>query len=169
MKIFYAISLTALVLVGCDKQSGSVVPTTSAPAAPSVTYKPLIVSGSGVGNVFTFSNRAMGGRAINYQSRTGAVNVMDFVVDNPDDTGYIGVEKAYAFDEKYLLIVSTGENGMSCPATTYAFTYDSESESVTGKKQIDGCSENVETLTEGNKLTVKKEGQTTIFYNGEVK
>ncbi|WP_255263391.1 hypothetical protein [Pseudomonas aegrilactucae] len=94
---------------------------------------------------------------------------MEFVVDDVDLTTYVGVEKAYAFGGKYLLVVSTGESGMSCPATTYAFTYDSASESVTGKTEIDGCSENVEALAEGNKLTVKKEGKASVFYNGDVK
>jgi len=169
MNIFYIIPLAVLVLVGCDQQSKPVASSHITPTAPPVTYKPLLVSGSSIGNVFTLTNRELGGQAINYPSRAGLVNVMEFVIDNPDDTGYVGVEKAYAFGEKNLLIVSTGEYGLSCPATTYALTYDSESESVTGKKVIEGCSENVETLTEGNKLTVKKEGESSIFYNGEVK
>lgn len=97
------------------------------------------------------------------------MNVMESVVEDLDATGYVAVEKAYAFGDKYLVVVSTGEFGMSCPATTYAFTFDTAGEYVSGKAEIDGCSENVEVLTEGNKLTIKKEGKPSIFYNGIVK
>jgi len=33
---------------------------------------------------------------------------------------------------------------------------------------VDGCSELVEAMAEGNKLTVKKEGAGTVVYNGVV-
>lgn len=209
MKLFYALAIAALAVVGCDKQpqsstTGSTTaqchkdtdckgdriceagvctspqsaanltgakpePAIHAPAAPSMAYTPMAISDDQVGGVFTLDTREMGGAAINYVSRAGVVNVMEFVVDDVDLTTYVGVEKAYSFGGKYLLVVSTGESGMSCPATTYAFTYDSASESVTGKTEIDGCSENVEALAEGNKLTVKKEGKASVFYNGDVK
>lgn len=138
------------------------------PTAPSVTYEPLSVTTDRIGGVFTLETRELGGSAINYQSRAGVVNVMESVVEDPDATGYVNVEKAYRFGDKYLLIVSTGEYGMSCPATTYAFTYDTSGEYVSGKSLIDGCSENVEALSDGNKLTVKKDGNPSVFYNGEV-
>lgn len=53
------------------------------------------------------------------------MNILEHVVEYPDGTGYVNVEKAYSFGSKYLLIVSTGENGNSCPATTYAIAFDS--------------------------------------------
>lgn len=140
-----------------------------APEAPRVSYVPLLISGDDIGGVFTTSTREMGGSAINYVSRAGVVNIMDYVVEDPDLTGYVAVEKAYAFGNKYLLVVSTGEGGASCPATTYAFTFDSASESVTGKMEINDCSELVESLADGNKLIVKKEGVQQVFYNGDVK
>lgn len=137
--------------------------------APSVQYKSVVVSETGIGDAFTFSRRELGGEAINYQSRAGVMNVMEAVVDDLDATGYVSVEKAYVFGEKYLVVVSTGEGGNSCPATTYAFTFDTKSEYLSGKVEIDGCSEEVEALAEGNKLTIKKEGKPSIFYNGDAK
>lgn len=142
---------------------------TNATSAPSVAYEAVLVSDSDVGNAFTLAPREMGGSAINYQSRAGLVNVMEQVVEDPDLTTYVAVEKAYKFGDKYVLIVSTGENGASCPATTYAFTYDTKVENVSGKASIDGCSEIVDSMAEGNKLTVKKDGKASVFYNGDVK
>ena len=138
-------------------------------AAPSVQYKPLTVTNEGIGDVFHFATREMGGSAINYIARIGVMNVMEQVVPDVDATGYVSVVKAYAFGDKYLLVVSTGELGMSCAANTYAFTFDTAGEYVSGKKDIDGCSEEVEVLAEGNKLIVKKDGEASIFYNGIVK
>lgn len=146
----------------------SIIKAAPAPAAPPMAYQALPVTEEGVGNVFSFANSDMGGKEINYVSRAGVVNVMEFVVDDVSLTGYVQVERAYSFGGKYLLVVSTGESGNSCPATTYAFTYDSASESVTGKTEIDGCSETVQALAEGNKLTVKKDGKASVFYNGNV-
>lgn len=144
-------------------------PLVAAPAAPAMAYEPLLVTESGVADVFTLKSLDTLGQAINYQSRAGVVNVMEYVVDDVEVTGYVAIEKAYAFGGKYLLIVSTGEGGNACPASTYAFTFDTATESVQGKTQIDGCSENVEALAEGNKLTVKKEGSASVFYNAQVK
>lgn len=140
-----------------------------APPAPTISYEPLIVSENDVGNIFNIQTRDMGGSAINYQSRAGVVNIMEQVVDDIDATGYVAIEKVYKFYDKYQFIVSTGEYGMSCPATTYAFTFDTKSESVTGKTQIDGCSESVDSFADGNKLMVKKDGKPSTFYNGETK
>lgn len=144
-----------------------------APAAPSMSYEPLYVSDTGVGfdNIFTIGplgGDAMG-NALNYQSKAGVTNVMEQVVQDAQTIGYLKVEHAYKFGNKYVLVVSTGENGNSCPATTYAFTYDSKIESVTSKTTVEGCSVIVEALADGNKLTVKKEDKPTIIYNGEVK
>lgn len=139
------------------------------PEAPAVKYEPLLVSDTGIGDVFHFSQRELGGMSIDYLSRAGVVNIMDSVVEDPDATAYVKVEKTYAFGDKYLFVVSTGEGGMSCPATTYAFTFDASREYVSGKTEIDGCSESVDTFADGNKLTVKKEGEASVFYNGLVK
>ena len=165
--------VTAAVNVGCgktaetsDKPVEKVAE--SAPAAPTISYEPLLVSDGSVGNTFSVQPLESG-NAINYASRAGVMNILEYVVEYPDGTGYVNVEKAYSFGSKYLLIVSTGENGNSCPATTYAIAFDSKTESVTGKEEIAGCSETVESLSDGNKLTVKKEGAASVFYNGEVK
>ncbi len=97
------------------------------------------------------------------------MNLLESVVEYADSTGYVTIEKAYAFGpNKYVLIVSTGENGMSCPATTYVLSFDTQSEHVDGKASIDGCSEEVESFAEGNKLSIKKEGETTVVFNGKV-
>ena len=82
--------------------------------------------------------------------------------------GYLAFEKTYQFGENYIFIISTGENGNSCPATTYAFQVDTAANRISDKHEIAGCSENVETFSEGNTLMVKKEGNASIFYNGEV-
>lgn len=142
------------------------------PAAPTVSYEALYVSDEGVGydQIFALESRGEDtmGQAINYQSKAGRVNVMEQVVEDVELTGYVHIDHAYKFADQYVLIVSTGEHGNSCPATTYAFSYDTKSESVTGKTEIDGCSENVQAFAEGNKLTVKKDGKATTIYNGKV-
>lgn len=130
--------------------------------APSVAYEQLIVTNDRISDIFTIPED---GRSINYQSRAGTTNILEQVLEDVDLAGYIKVEKAYKFSEKYVFIVATGEKGASCPSTTYAFTFDTKTESVTGKKELDGCSENVESLSDGNKLIVKKEGSSSTFYN----
>ena len=136
--------------------------------APAVAYEAVLVSGEEAG---PFTVTAMdSGNAIAYQSRAGVMNLLESVVDYPDGTGYVVIEKAYAFGpNKYVLVVSTGESGMSCPATTYVLSFDTKSEHVDGKASIDGCSEEVESFADGNKLSIKKEGETTVVYNGTVK
>ena len=137
------------------------------PAAPSIAYESVLVSGEEAGP-FTVTSMDSG-NAITYQSRAGVMNLLESVVEYPDGTGYVTIEKAYAFGpNKYVLIVSTGENGMSCPATTYVLSFDTQSEYVDGKASIDGCSEEVESFAEGNKLSIKKEGETTVVFNGKV-
>lgn len=174
MKTKILLAAILLALAGCNKTPQTQSPVVDATsAAPTVQYKALLVSDSGVEDIFTLrtpdvSKGESGGNELNYQSRAGVMNVMESVVDDPETTGYIAVEKAYRFGDKYLLVVSTGEYGNACPATTYAFTFDPTTESVTGKTTVDGCSETVEALAEGNKLTVKKDGNASIFYNGEV-
>lgn len=139
-----------------------------APAAPSVAYQAVLVDGDGAGP-FTISHMEIG-TALNYQSRAGVMNIMEYVVEDAEATGYVAIEKAYSFGpSKYVLIVSTGEFGNSCPATTYAVSFDTASESVDGKTSIAGCSEIVEAMSEGNKLTVKKDGEATVVFNGIVK
>ncbi len=185
--------ISTLILSACDKpqkteqppptpQNEQTIQTASdiklkqeEPAAPSMSYEPIYVSDEGVGydNIFTLEDRGSEdstSKAIMYQSKAGSINVMEQVVDDVDNLfGYLIIERAYKFGNKYVLVISTGENGNSCPATTYAFTYDTKEESVTGKTEIDGCSEIIESFAEGNKLTIKKDGKATIVYNGEIK
>lgn len=166
-------SLLILAAAGCSKapeeksklQENSV--TVMPPPAPLMSYEPLIVSDGSVSNLFTVEQMDSG-NAIDYTSRAGVTNLLDSVVQYPDATGYVKIERAYKFGEKYIFIVSTGENGASCPATTYVFAFDIKTESVTGKKDIDGCSEIVESLSDGNKLIVKKDGASSTFYNGDI-
>lgn len=143
------------------------IPAVAAPAAPSMEYEAVLISADTAG---PFNTAYMDlGTALNYQSRAGVANLMEQVVEDPEATGYVKIEKVYAFgSDKYVLIVSTGENGNSCPATTYVFSYDTKGEYVDGKAGIDGCSETVEAFAEGNKLSIKKEGETTVVYNGKV-
>lgn len=143
-----------------------------APAAPSMSYEALYISDSGVGydNVFLLQDIPDSmSKALIYQTKAGPHNIMEDVVEDPEALGYLNLEQAYKFGNKYVLVVSTGENGNSCPATTYTFSYDIKSESVIGKTEINGCSEVVEAFADGNKLTVKKDEKPTIIYNGEVK
>lgn len=135
-----------------------------APPAPSIAYQAILISGEEVGP-FTLN-----GTEINYQSRAGVMNIMEQVLDEPEYATYVAVEKAYAFGPtNYVLIISTGEGGNACPATTYAVSFNTQTESVDGKATIDGCSEAVDSLADGNKLIIKKEGATTEVYNGLVK
>ncbi|ROZ81571.1 hypothetical protein EF096_17410 [Pseudomonas neustonica] len=139
-----------------------------APAAPSISYEALLTT-SDSGGPFSIEHMDMG-TALTYQSRAGVMNLMEYVVDDPESTGYVSIEKVYSFGpNNYVLVVSTGEMGRSCEANTYAFSFDSKQEYVDGKTNIDGCSETVETFAEGNKLSIRKDGETTIVYNGVVK
>jgi hypothetical protein len=109
------------------------------------------------------------GIAITYLSRAGVMNLLESVIEYPEATGYVKIEKAYAFGpDRFVLIVSTGEFGRSCPAATYVLSFDTQSEHVDGSASIDGCSEIVEAFAEGNKLSIKKEGETTVVFNGKV-
>ncbi|MCO7519001.1 MULTISPECIES: hypothetical protein [unclassified Pseudomonas] len=179
MKRLLALTLLTLALSGCDKAEQATALTGQCakdtdckgeriPAAPSVTYAPLPVSDAGTG---PFTLQQMGtGSALNYPSRAGVVNLMAAIVEEPEYTGYVTLEKAYAFGpSRYVLVISTGEGGNACPASTYVFSFDSSAEQVDGKQQVDGCSEMVESLAEGNTLTIKKEGSASVVYNGQVK
>ncbi|AHL33515.1 lipoprotein [Pseudomonas brassicacearum] len=139
-----------------------------APPAPSgVAYQPLPVDTERAGPFTTQTLEA--GTALNYQSRVGVVNVMESIVEQPEYTGYVAIEKAYTFGpSRYVVVVSTGEGGNGCPASTYVFSFDAQAERVDGRREVDGCSELVEAMAEGNKLTVKKEGAGTVVYNGVV-
>lgn len=139
-----------------------------APSAPSISYEALLTT-SDSGGPFSIERIDMG-TALTYQSRAGVINLMEYIVDDPEATGYVSIEQVYSFGpNNYVLVVSTGELGRSCAANTYAFSFDSKREYVDGKTVIDGCSETVETFAEGNKLSLRKEGETTVVYNGVVK
>jgi len=147
-------------------------PTPQSPLAtrpePIAVAEAILVSGKEAGP-FTVTP-IDGGNAINYQSRAGVMNLLESVLEYPDGTGYVVIEKAYGFGpNKYVLIVSTAESGNSCPATTYVLSFDTKTEYVDGKASIDGCSEEVESFADGNKLSIKKDGETTVVYNGAVK
>tara|TARA_B100000965_G_scaffold149937_2_gene124699 strand:+ start:12911 stop:13531 length:621 start_codon:yes stop_codon:yes gene_type:complete len=137
------------------------------PAAPSVAYEPVLVSGSDAGP-FSVSYTELG-TAITYLSRAGVMNLLESVVEYPEATGYVTIKNAYAFGpDRFVLIVSTGEYGRSCPAATYVLSFDTQSEYVDGRASIEGCSEIVEAFADGNKLSIKKEGETTVVFNGKV-
>lgn len=135
-----------------------------APAAPSVTYQSVLISGDQVGPFTT------GADAINYQSRAGVMNILEQVLEEPEFSTYVTVEKAYAFGpDRYVLVISTGEGGRACPATTYAVSFSTATESVDGSVTVDGCSEAVDSLAQNNKLTIKKDGKATEIFNGIVR
>lgn len=139
-----------------------------APIPPSIRYEALLTT-SDSGGPFSIEYLDMG-TALTYQSRAGMMNLMEYVVEDPESTGYVSIEKVYSFGpHNYVLVVSTGEMGKSCAANTYAFSFDSNREVVDGKTTIDGCSETVESFAEGNKLSIRKDGETTVVYNGAVK
>ncbi|WP_139671999.1 hypothetical protein [Pseudomonas sp. F16(2018)] len=200
MKRLVALTLLTLAMAGCDKaeqtaaasgqcakdtdckgericESGQCVNPQPQPAlltkpaallAPSIAYEPLPISDEGAGP-FTVQSMELG-TALNYQSRAGVMNVMESIVADAEGTGYVAIEKAYAFGpSRYVLVVSTGEGGNACPASTYVFSFDTSGEYVDGKTEVDGCSEMVESMAEGNKLTIKKDGAATVVYNGQVK
>lgn len=137
------------------------------PALPGVAYEPLPVSAERAG---PFTTQTQGtGTALNYQTRAGVVNVMEAIVEEAEYTGYVAIEKAYTFGpSRYVVVVSTGEGGNACPASTYVFSLDAKAERVDGKREVDGCSELVEVVVEGNRLMVKKEGGGTVVFNGVV-
>tara|TARA_B100000700_G_scaffold251867_1_gene283109 strand:+ start:1124 stop:1666 length:543 start_codon:yes stop_codon:yes gene_type:complete len=138
----------------------------SAPPAPSVSYESLLISGDAAGP-FTVEND--GFSTLNYSSRAGALNLMEAVTQDYEYLGYLTLESAYQFGpDNYVVIVSTGEGGRSCPATTYAIAFDARGEHVTGSTSIDGCSETVQSFAEGNKLMIKKEGDSTVIYNAHI-
>lgn len=141
--------------------------TSPIPVAPVVAYEPVVITNYEAGP-FVISDDT-GYNQLIYQSRAGVTNLMETVADYPDSLGYLGFEKVYFFGpNRYVIIVSTGESGMSCPATTYAISYDIKGEYVVGSTSIDGCSEEVQAFAEGNKLSIKKEGDTTVIYNAEI-
>jgi len=71
-------------------------------------------------------------------------------------------------DRTVTIILSTGEKGASCPATTFVVSFDVNVRKVTGNKQLEGCSEFVETMADGTKLIVKKDAVVSAFLNGKV-
>ena len=147
-------------------------PLHEAQIAPAVAtrYEQLPISDSDIGGIFTSGYSSTDHiPVLAYVSSQGPINLLETVLDDLEASGYVSVAKAYAFGNKYLFIISTGEHGRSCDATTYAFSFDRAQEQVSGKALIDGCSETVESFSEGNKLTVKKEGAVSVFFNGEVK
>jgi hypothetical protein len=137
------------------------------PAPPGVAYETLPVTAERAG---PFTTQTQGtGTALNYQTRAGVVNVMEAIVEEAEYTGYVAIEKAYTFGpSRYVVVVSTGEGGNACPASTYVFSFDAKAERVDGKREVAGCSELVEVVVEGNRLTVKKEGDGTVVFNGVV-
>lgn len=162
---------TILILAGCenhnqDNESSKVI--SDSLTAPSITYTPLLVSENRAGPFSIIYQDTV--TLLGYQARSGTMNLMESFTENPELMGYIKIEKAYSFGpDSYVLIISTGENGLSCPATTYAISFDTKSEHVDGVTGIDGCAETLDSLAEGNKLTIKKDGETTIIYNGVIK
>ncbi|MCJ8206810.1 hypothetical protein [Pseudomonas sp. RGM2987] len=160
----------AVALLAFAQQGFAAEPLTNTeqePAAPGVAYETVTVGEDSAG---PFTTQSMDlGTALNYPSRAGVVNVMESIVEEPEYTGYVAIEKAYKFGPtKYVLVISTGEGGNACPASTYVFTFDTKTEQVDGKSVVEGCSEGVEALAQGNKLTIKKDGAQTVVYNAVV-
>ncbi len=164
MKLKFASILTILCVVGCSdasKEQGSV----ESPIA--MEYESLVVTDGSVDEAFKVEPLEFG-NAINFISRAGVVNILEGVVSDVEATGYVVIDKAYRFGSKYVLVISTGEYGASCPATSYVLVFDVKSEAVTSKSTIEGCSELVESLSEGNKLTIKKDGSSLTIVNAVI-
>ncbi|MDT8906012.1 MULTISPECIES: hypothetical protein [Pseudomonas] len=159
----------------CDlpqpQQSPVAKTTTTQKAAPSappgVAYQALPINTERAG---PFTTQPQGtGTALNYRSRAGVINVMESVVEQAEYTGYVTIERAFTFGpSRYVVVVSTGEGGNACPASTYVLSFDTEAERVDGKQEVKGCSERVEVEAQGNKLLVKKEDGEVTVYNGVV-
>ena len=84
-----------------------------APAAPSISYEALYISDSAVGydNLFSLQDIPDSmSKALIYQSKAGPHNIMEEVVQDTEALGYLKLERAYKFGNKYVLVVSTGEN-----------------------------------------------------------
>lgn len=82
-----------------------------APTAPAIAYSPELISDDAAGP-FTVERMDLG-TALNYQSRAGVLNLMESVVEDPESTGYVKIEKAYSFGpNKYVLVISTGERAI---------------------------------------------------------
>lgn len=162
---------TILILAGCENHNQDNDPPKAISnniTAPSIIYTPLLVAENKAGPFSTIYQDTV--TLLVYQARSGTMNLMEAVTDHPDLMGYIVINKVYSFGpNRYVLIVSTGENGRSCPATTYAISFDTKSEYIDGVTGIDGCAETLDSLAEGNKLTIKKDGEATVIYNGVIK
>lgn len=154
-------TLQSLVAEPASTPTPAPSPTPSAALASDGKYEPLYISENHIGDVFNIS------RYEKYMIYNN-VNLLDYLFEDTDYIGYLEFEKAYQFKDNYVFIISTGENGSSCPATTYAFQLNTEASKISDKHEIEGCSEHVETYSENNALTVKKEGRPSIFYNGIV-
>lgn len=170
-KLLSIIASTTLILAGCENKSQESIQNKAISAditAPSIAYDPLRVSNNEAGPFSIIYQDTV--TLLSYQARSGTMNLMGSILENPELTGYVAINKAYSFGaHRYVLVVSTGELGVSCPARTYVLSFDTKQESVDGYSEIEGCSEVVESLSEGNKLTIKKDGKATIVYNGIAK
>ncbi|MDH0894863.1 MULTISPECIES: hypothetical protein [unclassified Pseudomonas] len=156
------------IMAGCDNNDQKSTQEEEANNAPSIAYEPLLISDDKVGPFSLTRLDTM--NVLAYQARSGTMNLMEAIVEDPESTGYVALKNAYSFGpNRYVLVVSTGELGMSCPAHTYALSFDTKLEYVDGHSEIEGCSEIIESLSEGNKLTIKKDGKSTVVYNGIVK
>lgn len=173
MKISAIGFATIVLLAGCgDKKKEETITTehtVEVAVAPTISYQSVPITFDGAGPFQLVPIEDGISQALFYQARSGQINILNTVVGDPLGLGYLKLEKVYSFGEQYVIIISTGEQGNMCPATTYAFTFDTKSESVTGKADIEGCSESVDTLADGNKLTVKKDGKATIIVNAQFK
>jgi len=164
-------------LTGCNSadeaptkvQTADEIVSTSAtpPPAPTVSYEALMVSSDTVGP-FTVTHDDLEIK-LSYYSRAGVQNLMESVTQDYEYLGYLALESAYQFGpNQFVLIVSTGQSGRSCPATTYAIAFDARGENVSGSTKIEGCSEIVQVFADGNEMKIKKEAGTTVIYNAHI-
>lgn len=140
------------------------------PQGGSAQYVSLAVSDDSIGGVLQLRRRGESGSvAIEHATGRGTVNLLEAVVQDVDLTGYVQVNAAYRYgDRLVVLVLSTGEYGLACPATTYAVSYDLLAGRVTGATSVDGCSEDVAVQAEAQRLTVRKEGAPTVVQEGRV-
>lgn len=168
MRVGVAVFVLFFILSGCDLSSDQSKQEVISVEGPFVEYEPIIISGGEAGP-FKIETGVDHENMLSYQSRYGITDIMSSVTEAGGWLGYLIFEAAYSFGpNRYVLIVSTGEGGRACPASTYVIVYDTKAESVIGSVQVEGCSEIVQAFAQGNKLMVKKEYGVVAVINGEI-
>lgn len=160
----YAVSLT-VGLLGLVGTSTVLADTSELGFKDNYKYEKISFDDKGTSDgFFSFDDNAVA-----YIAPHGYQNVLEFVLNDVEAAGYVNVEAIYRYAERYVLVVSTGENGMSCPATTYLFTLNTRSNDVDQKAEVAGCSEDVVVQANDTTLVAQKESEAkTVVERGKL-